>query len=113
MGKKRLLENKFIDVYNKVSQDISFNCITIIIPSELKKNILDLLYKEQIFQEETSINFIPSINCKLEEIQRIFIQEKIMFIFSYENKIYLFYYNYYIIQDNLDVIKSDFKYKKN
>ena len=88
LGKKRLLENKFIDVYNKVSQDNYFNCITIRIPSELKKNILEILYKEQIFQDEKSINFIPSINCKLEEIKRIFIQEKIMFIFSYENIIY-------------------------
>lgn len=109
LGKKRLLDNKFIDVYNKVSEDNSFNCITIMIPSELKKNILELLYKEKIFQEETSINFIPSINCKLEEIKKIFAQEKIMFIFSYENKVYLFYYNYFIIQDDLVVVKSDFK----
>ena len=109
LGKKRLLDNKFIDVYNKVSEDNSFNCITIMIPSELKKNILELLYKEKIFQEETSINFIPSINCKLEEINRIFAQEKIMFIFSYENKVYLFYYKYFIIQDDLVLVKSDFK----
>lgn len=113
LGRKRLHENKFIDIYDKFSHDNAFNCITLIIPIELKNNIIEILYKEQIFLEEKSINFVPSINCKLEEIKRIFSQEKIMFIFSYENIIYLFYYNYYKILDDFQVIKHDFNGGKN
>ena len=113
LGIKRLHDNKFIDIYDKFSHDNAFNCITLIIPIELKNNIIEILYKEQIFLEEKSINFVPSINCKLEEIKRIFTQEKIMFIFSYENIIYLFYYNYYEILDDFQVIKHDFNGGKN
>jgi hypothetical protein len=113
LGIKRLHDNKFIDIYDKFSHDNAFNCITLTIPIELKNNIIDILYKEQIFLEEKSINFVPSINCKLEEIKRIFAQEKIMFIFSYENSIYLFYYNYYKILDDFQVIKCDFNGRKN
>ena len=113
LGIKRLHDNKFIDIYDKFSHDNAFNCITLTIPIELKNNIIDILYKEQIFLEEKSINFVPSINCKLEEIKRIFTQEKIMFIFSYENIIYLFYYNYYEILDDFQVIKHDFNGGKN
>jgi len=36
-----------------------------------------------------------------------------MFIFSYENIIYLFYYNYYKILDDFQVIKCDFNGRKN
>ena len=113
LGRKRSHNNKFINIYDKFSHDNAFNCITLIIPIELKNNIIEILYKEQIFLEEKSINFVPSINCKLEEIKRIFAQEKIMFIFSYENIIYLFYYNYYKILDDFQVIKCDFNGRKN
>ena len=107
LGKKRLFENKFKNVYNKISQEKAFNCISVIIPIELKTNIIEELKNDGIFSDEKSINLIPSTNCKFKEIPSIFFNQKIMFIFSYKNNIYLYYYNYYLIKNNFSVSKID------
>ena len=107
LGKKRLFEDKFINVYNKISQEKAFNCISVIIPIELKSKIIEKLKEDGIFSDEKSINFIPSINCNPKEIPSIFFYQKNLFIFSYGGLIYLYYYNYYLISNDFSVTKID------
>ena len=113
LGKKRLYDNKFFNIYNKVSQENSFNCISVIIPIELKLNIIKKLREDKIFVEDNSINFIPSTNCEVKNIVDIFMREKIMFIFSYHKNIYLYYYNYYLINEDYSINKVNFQLDKN
>ena len=112
LGKKRFYDNKFFNTYNKVSQENSFNCISVIIPIELKLTIIKRLREDNIFVEDNSINFIPSTNCKVKNIVDIFMHEKIMFIFSYHENIYLYYYNYYLINEDYSIDKVNFQLDK-
>ena len=113
LGKKRIYDNKFYNIYNKVSQENSFNCISLLIPIELKLNIIKKLREDGIFTEDNIINFIPSTNCNLYYIEDIFIKEKIMFIFSYHKNIYLYYNNYYLINKDYSIDKVNFELDKN
>ena len=106
LGKKRLYSNKFINVYNKICEDNNFNCIKIDIPIKLKSNILLILYKKNIFKEGSSINFIPSINCKITDLQKIFSLENNMFIFSDGHMIFLYYYSYYKINEDYSIVET-------
>ena len=109
LGKKRLYDNNFINVYNKISEDNHFSCITIPIPKNLKKNIVDIFYKENIVNQGTNINFIPSTNFSFNELKKIKLNEKIMIIFSHDNKIYLYYIYYFLIKDNYSIEKINFE----
>ena len=113
LGKKRIYDNKFYNIYNKVSQENSFNCISLLIPIELKLNIIKKLREDGIFTEDNIINFIPSTNCNLYYIEDIFMKEKIMFIFSYHKNIYLYYNNYYLINKDYSIDKVNFELDKN
>lgn len=108
LGKKRMYDNKFINVYNKICHDNCFDCISVIIPNKLKKNILKELYKENLIPRNTSINFIPSTNCIISKLEKIFEHEKMLFIFSYDNNNYLFYYSYYMIYNDFSIVKTKF-----
>ena len=113
LGKKRLNDFKFCNVYNKICYENSFNFYSILIPKELKANILNKLKEDNFFKEIKSINFIPSTNCEINNISVIFDNEKILFIFSYDEKIYLYYSKYYIINDDFSIKKVDLKLNKN
>ena len=112
LGKKRLFENKFLSLYNKICRDNAFNCVIAIIPLDLKINILIVLKKQYHFPENISINFIPSTNCFADEIENIFKHEKNLFIFSHKEKIYFYYFDYYIINDDFSLIKTNFQLPK-
>ena len=112
LGKKRIYDNKFYNIYNKVCQENSFNCISLLIPIELKLNIIKKLREDGLFAEGIIINFIPSTNCKVYHIEDIFMKEKIMFIFSYQKNIYLYYNNYYLINKDYIIDKVNFKLDK-
>ena len=112
LGKKRIYDNKFYNIYNKVSQENSFNCISLLIPIELKLSIINKLREDGIFVKDNIINFIPSTNCKINYIEDIFMKEKIMFIFSYNKDIYLYYNNYYLINEDYTIDKVNFELDK-
>ena len=98
----------FIDIYNKVSEENFFNCITFLIPKELKDKILECFYSEGFFNKEDKIIFLPSTNYNGNKILDLFRETKNMIIFSINNDIYLYYYYYYKIEKK----KRDFNVKK-
>ena len=105
IGRKRMFSNKFINIYNKICHDNAFNCISVVIPIELKKNII-----KEINIISECINFIPSTNCLAKEIENIFKHEKNIFIFSYKDIIYFFYKYYYIINEkDFSITKTIFR----
>ena len=108
LGKKRIYNNKFINIYNKIAEDNNFNCITVIIPNNIKNKIIMAFNKDNIFNEDKIINFIPGVNCDFKDMERIFKNQRIMFIFSYKKLIYLYYVNYYIFDDDFCVNKVNF-----
>jgi hypothetical protein len=55
LGKKRIYDNKFYNIYNKVCQENSFNCISLLIPIELKLNIIKKLREDGLFAEDIII----------------------------------------------------------
>ena len=99
----------FIDIYNKVSEENFFDCVTFLIPKELKDKILDCFYSEAFFNKEDKIIFLPSTNYNGNKILDLFRETKNMIIFSINNDIYLYYYYYYKIEKK----KRDFNVKKN
>ena len=79
----------------------------IFIPIKLKRNLIKMFISEKYIEDKDLINFIPSTNYKGEEIENIFKITKNMIIFSYNNNIYLFYYSYYLINDDFEIKKTN------
>ena len=103
--KRKNTKKTFIEIYNKIRKINFHECINIFIPIKLKNNFIKLFISEKYSEDKNIINFIPSSNYKGEEIENIFKNTKNMIIFSYNNNIYLYYYSYYLIDDDFEIKK--------
>jgi len=108
--KKYLLKRKnnnktFLDTYKKICEINFHEYIKVFIPIELKNNIVRIFILEKYIEDKDIINFIPSTNYIGTEIKNIFKITNNMSIFSYNNNIYLYYYSYYLINDNFEINK--------
>ena len=105
---KRKNTNKtFIDIYNKVSEINFHECIKVIIPNELKKNIIKIFIYNGYIKPEDKINFIPSTNYKGTEIEKLFSNTNNLIIFGYKNNMYFYYYSYFQINDEFKINQLD------
>ena len=111
LSKKKYLQKKknkkFIDIYEKLSKQYFHDCIKFFIPFDLKKKIVNIFYSENLIEKNTHINFIPSANFIGLEIEEFFKENKNMIIFSPNDNIYLYYYNYFQISDNFNLKKIE------
>ena len=103
--KRRNTNKTFIETYNKICEINFHECIKIFIPIKLKDNIIRIFISEKYIEDKDIISFIPSSNYKGVEIENIFKITNNMIIFSCNNKIYLYYYSYYLINDNFEIKK--------
>ena len=107
---------KIFDIYWKLSELYSHDCIQVTIPIKLKNNIIDIFISENYFKKGTQINFLPSANYNELKIKELFNMTKNLIIFSFNNDIFFFYYCYFKINDdyNIEKIKEiDFGDNKN
>ena len=105
--KRKNTDKTFIDIYNKFCQIYSHECKKVFIPKKLKENIIKIFISLDLIKNTDTINFIPSSNYIGTEIETIFNTTNNMIIFSYENKVYLYYFYYFKIDDKLEIIKID------
>jgi len=105
--KKKSTDKTFIDIFNKLCEIYSHDCIKVSIPQKLKENIINIFISLSLIENHDVINFIPSANYIGKEIVTLFNTTNNMIIFSYENNIYLYYYNYFKINDKFEIIKIE------
>ena len=105
--KKKNNNKTFIEINNKMCEVNLYECKNIFIPIQLKKNLIKLFIEEKYIKDKDIINFIPSANYKGVEIEELFKNTNNMIIFSYKNNIYVYYYCYYMIKNNFEIIKTN------
>ena len=93
------------DIYNKICEINFYECIKVDIPIELKENIIKQFISEKYINDKDIINFMPSSNYIGIEIENIFNKTNNMIIFSYKDNMYLYYYSYFLINDNFEINK--------
>ena len=98
----------FANIYNKVSEGNFYDCIVFSISKNLKNKILECFYEENYFTKQDNIIFLPSTNYLGNKIKDLFNETENMIIFSYNENVYLYYYNFYEIKKK----KDNFKIKK-
>ena len=103
--KRKNTKKTFVDIYNKICEINFHEYIKVFIPIALKNNIIRIFIADKHIGDKDIINFLPSSNYIGTEIEYIFENNKNMIIFSYNNKIYLYYYSYYLINDNFEINK--------
>lgn len=124
LGKKRLYNNMFIEpisekeekiiykrnkfnTYIKASEGILFSPRKVIIPLQIKKNIIAKLYEKNYFTKDTHINFIFSSNYRGTKIINLYNFTKNVILFSYNDDIYLYYSNYYKIKEDYTLEETE------
>ena len=103
--KRKNTKKTFVDIYNKICEINFHEYIKVFIPIALKNNIIRIFIADKHIGDKDIINFLPSSNYIGTEIESVFNITKNMIIFSYNNKIYLYYYSYYLINDNFEINK--------
>jgi hypothetical protein len=103
--KRKNTKKTFVDIYNKICEINFHEYIKVFIPIALKNNIIRIFIADKHIGDKDIINFFPSSNYIGTEIESVFNITKNMIIFSYNNKIYLYYYSYYLINDNFEINK--------
>ena len=107
LGKKRLYNNIFINTYIKASEGILFSPRKVIIPLQIKKNIIAKLYEKNYLTKDTHINFIFSSNYRGTKIIKLYNFIKNVILFSYNDEIYLYYSNYYKIKEDYTLEETE------
>ena len=107
LGKKRIYNNKFINSYIKISEEILFSPKKIIIPVLLKKNILEKLYEKNYLLKDKHINFIFSSNYKGTKISELYNKTHNLILFSYNRITYFYYQNLFIIKEDYSIEETE------
>ena len=111
--KWKTTNKSFIDIYNKVCEINLHECIKVLIPIELKKNIIKTFIYKGYISPKDKINFIPSTNYDGTDIEKLFSNTNNMIIFGYKNNMYFYYYSYFHINDEYKINEiNNFSFKR-